>query len=241
MAGGVASPSERALHLPDRQAGWTDELWAAVVGPIDALLRTCYGIREFTDDPDCLFRIALDRAREPVTLSDRTQIDRGRTVGALHLWNEHLRRYSARGPDLGWACDMRQRIRHSLRLLTDHIERDSASCPVQAFRVDTTWSSRRGSGQIRRVAARYGFEVVEHSPSMLRQVRALGESVHAWALTRAFNPSALPRQPFLRDHHELWISRSTLLHIYGRGARPPRGWPANFAATADEAPRRARL
>ena len=219
MAGEAASSSEPVFDLAERQAGWSDTLWAAVVRPIDVLLRGYYGIDEFTDDQNCLFRLARDLAREPITLADGTQIGCGEMVGALHLWNEHLRAYSARGPDLGWASDMRRRLQHSLRLLTDHVERDPAWCLVQAFRADATLSSRLGASQIRRVVERFGFELVEPEPSMLRQLHAIGHSVSTWALTRAFNPSALPRQPFLRTRRQLWISRPTLLRRYGRGAR----------------------
>src|SRR5438046_991131 len=47
----------------------------------------------------------------------------------------------------------------------------------------------------------------------------VADSLIVWGLTRAFNPAALPRQRFLRDHNELWISRSMLLKLYGREAR----------------------
>ena len=47
----------------------------------------------------------------------------------------------------------------------------------------------------------------------------VADSMIVWGLTRAFNPAALPRQRFLRDHNELWISRSTLVTLYGRDVR----------------------
>ena len=52
-----------------------------------------------------------------------------------------------------------------------------------------------------------------------QRLYALGESCTLWALTRAFNSAAVSRQPFLRDHHELWISRAELLGRYGRPRR----------------------
>jgi hypothetical protein len=58
----------------------------------------------------------------------------------------------------------------------------------------------------------------------------LGDSVSAWGLTRAFNPAALPRHRFLRDHHELWISRTTLLKRYAREARKAAGAKPHRAA-----------
>jgi hypothetical protein len=43
----------------------------------------------------------------------------------------------------------------------------------------------------------------------------LPDSMIVWGLTRVFNPAALSRQRFLRDHNELWISRSVLVTLYG--------------------------
>jgi YkoP domain len=218
MAGEAASSSERAFGLPQSPAGGTDQIWETIVGSVDTLLRAYYGIREFTDDPDCLFRLALVAAREPIRLADGTQIHSAEMIGALHWWNEHLPRYLARGPDLVWAREMRRRIRHSLRLLTEHVDRDPVWRPVAAFRGDATFASRLGARQVRRVAGRYGFELVEPDRSMLYRIDAIAASFTTWALTRAFNPSALPRQPFLRGRYELWIARSTLQQRYGRAA-----------------------
>jgi hypothetical protein len=182
------------------------------------MLRSLYGIQEFSDDPHCVLRIGISPARMPVVMSDGTRICEGQLVGELHLWNEHIPRYSGHGPDLGWAADMRRRVVQSLRLLTQHAERHPAWQRLPAFRADATLSSRLGDIQIRRLALRHGFELVEPPPSRFRQLHAIGDSVSAWSLTRAFNPAALSRQRFLRDHHELWISRALLLNRYGHDA-----------------------
>ena len=219
MDGEAASAPEPAYDPGALEPGserWTDEFWAALVGSVDFFLRSCYGIREFTEDPDCVLRVALSAARIPVLLSDGTEIGVGDIVGALHFWNEQLPRYSPRGPDLGWACDMRRRVVHSLRSLAEHVERDPEWQPVQAFRAEATLSSRLGLLQVQRLARRYGFERVEPPSTMLRQLHAIGDCLNAWSLTRAFNPAALARQRLLRDRHELWISRRRLLQIYRR-------------------------
>ena len=100
-------------------AAWPDELWAGSVSWVDALIRFYYGIYEFTDDPHCVLRVGLDQARAPVALSDGTRIEFGEPIGTLHFWNEHLPRYSHQGPDLGWACTVRDRVIDSLRALSD--------------------------------------------------------------------------------------------------------------------------
>lgn len=191
------------------------DFWMALVGSVDAVLRSFHGIREFTDDPDCVLRIAIRRSRNAVTLSDNTRVAPGEPVGALHLWNEHLPRYSDRGPDVGWACEMRRLVLHSMHLLADYVEREPDWTGVQAFCAETTLSNRLGAAQIRRLAGRYGFERIQPPRSMLRRLHAIGDCFNTWALTRAFNPAALSRQPFLRGRHELWISRSVLIERYG--------------------------
>lgn len=192
-----------------------DDFWMALVGSVDAVLRSIHGIHEFTEDPECVLRIALIRASRPVTLSDGAQIGAGEPIGALHLWNEHLPRYSERGPDLAWACEIRRLVLHSMRLLATHVEREPGWQAVQAFCAATMLSRRLGDMQIRRLAARHGFERIEPPPSILGELHALGDCFNTWALTRAFNPAALSRQPFLRGRCELWISRAVLLDRYG--------------------------
>jgi hypothetical protein len=196
---------------------WPDELWVGSVRRVDAWLRSYYGIYEFTEDPTCVLRIGRSEAREPVLLLDGTYVDIGEPVGTLHFWNEHLPRYSERGPDLGWACAVRDRVMYSLRAFTEYIEGDHAWREVRAIRTETALPARLGALQIARVFQRYGFERVPTDPSLAERLHGVGECVVLWALTRAFNPAALPRQPFLRDRHELWISRATLLLRYARG------------------------
>jgi hypothetical protein len=205
--------------LGSASAAWPDEFWTGSVARIDALLRSYYHIYEFTDDPDCVLRVALSQARAPVSLSDGTQIEIGEPVGTLHFWNEHLPRYSSK-PDLAWACAVRDRVVYSLQAFSMHIESEPAWRGVRAIRTETALPARLGASQIGRVFQRYGFERVPTDPSLAARLHGLGECVVLWALTRAFNPAALPRQPFLRDRHELWISRATLLLRYARRGGP---------------------
>jgi hypothetical protein len=87
---------------------------------------------------------------------------------------------------------------------------------VQAIRTETALPARLGAVQVGRVFQRYGFERVPTECSLRARLHGLGECFVLWGLTRAFNPAALPRQPFLRDRHELWISRAALLARYAR-------------------------
>ena len=200
--------------LGGTSATWPDDLWAGSVGWVDAILRSYYGIYEFTDDPDCVLRVALDEARNPASLADGTRVETGELVGRLHFWNEHLPRYSEKGPDLGWACLVRDRVIYSLRAFSQYIEHEPAWREVRAMRAETALSARLGALQVARVFQRFGFEQTPAASSFLARLHGLGECFVMWGLTRAFNPAALPRQPFLRDRYDMWISRATLLARY---------------------------
>ena len=110
MSADTASAMGFVTALGSASAAWPDELWTGSVAWVDAMLRSYYGIYEFTDDPACVLRVALDQARAPVSLSDGLCVEIGEPVGSLHFWNEHLPRYSEKGPDLGWACAVRDRV-----------------------------------------------------------------------------------------------------------------------------------
>lgn len=224
MASHAVSSSEPAYDA-GQQGPRFDDFWVALVGSVDALVRSYHGIYEFTDDPGCVLRIAARHARNRVSLSDGTLIEPGEPVGALHLWNEHLPRYSETGPDIAWACEMRRRVLRSMRLLAVFVEREPVWQPMQAFCAETTLSNRLGDLQIRRLASRYGFERVVPAASILRRLHTYGDCFNTWALTRAFNPAALARQPFLRGRYELWISRPALLARYGPTPKLDRGQP----------------
>ena len=195
-------------------AAWPDELWVESVGWCDSVLRSFYRVREFTDDPDCVFRVGLGKARRTLLLSDGTIIRDGEIVGTVHFWNEHLPRFTSHRHGLAWACRMRHRVVHSLAALAMFVETAPAWCDIPAFHAESGLSTRLGSQQIERVVQRYGFETAVSERSLLRRVHDLGDDFLLWGLARAFNPGALSRSRFFRDHHDLWISRSSLLRHY---------------------------
>lgn len=214
MSADPASAVGFVTALSSASATWPDELWTGSVAWADAMLRSYYGIYEFTDDPACVLRVGLDQARAPVSLSDGVCVEVGEPVGTLHFWNEHLPRYSEKGPDLGWACAVRDRLNYSLRAFSGYLEREPTWRDVRAICAETALPARLGASQIGRVFKRYGFKSIPADNSFLARLHGLGECFVLWGLTRAFNPAALPRQPFLRDRYEMWISRAGLLARY---------------------------
>lgn len=205
---------------------WRDETWTALVGRFDSVLRRCNGVFEFTADPRCLLRVSLDRARSTVELSDGTRVQAGEPVGVLHFWNEHMPRFPQGGADLHWAKTMRLRVKESLPMLAEHVASDPLWRDVQAMRGGAAFSGALRTGQMRRVAGAFGFEVIPSQVSGLRRAHALGEDFLLWGFARAFNPATLHQQRFFRPRQDLWISRATLLGRYGRlGNRARLGTP----------------
>lgn len=229
-AGGAlaAGWAERAFwHRPEPPPGhrgleptWRDLAWMSVVGHADTLLRRCYGVFEFTDHPECVLRLEACRAQADLQLSDGTRVAAGEPLGGLHFWNEHVPPFPAAGPDLRWAKAMQ----HCMGVSMGELARFVAQAPewrdVKVFGGGAPFCGRLCSMRIRRVSARYGFELVEHAGDHASR-QGLGHNIMLWALARAFNPVASRRHSFARQRHELWISRDRLMRGFGPGAARP--------------------
>ena len=182
---------------------------------LDCLLRRIKGIREYSDDPQCIYRLSLGAARRNMLLPDGSCIRRGTRVGRLHLWSEHMPPIPPSGADLAWATRTLRAARGSLNLLADHVSRNPGLARVTAFGTDDFFAAAPSSD---RVLRRIGFEVAEEPAPESRPARlALAVTrLWAWLLRRAFNPqSAAGLRP--RDLHRrhVWLVRSVLLERYG--------------------------
>jgi hypothetical protein len=213
-----AQPGDEASRPLSVPTGWLsrphgDFAWSLLVGATDAILRRWYHVREFTTDPACLLRIAAGPAHHAVTLSDGTRVAEGEQVITLHMWNEQLPRFRLQGPDLRWALDVRRRLVRSFQALARHLNEEEAWREVKGIHACVTFGSRRRRWQIRRAAARFGFELIEDG-TPVAGLHEFGEDFLIWAFARAFNPAALRRQRFHRDRTELWMSREALLARY---------------------------
>ena len=116
-----------------RRDGWCGTVLVYLIHRLDALLRHLYRIREFTDDPNCLLRLAMKQASTLLSLSDGTRIMLGDPVGELHLWNDHVPHFPSGGPTLGWARRVHALMVHSLSLLADHVAPNRSGRECQPF------------------------------------------------------------------------------------------------------------
>lgn len=177
------------------------------------MLRRVYGVRSFTDHPDCLLRIARAAAPREIVLNDGTQVHPGEPITLLHFWNEHIPRFPPDRPDFAWARLFCRRMHFSLCALSRHLAEDSGWDDVRAIHGCVNFGSRRRRWQIQLAAARFGFELVPvEVPCGLHE---MGEDILIWCFARAFNPAALRRHVLWRDRTELWVSRNRLTSQYG--------------------------
>ncbi len=189
---------------------------------IDRMLCRRLGIREFTADARCLFRIARERAESDVSLSDGTRIAAGEPLLEVHLWNEHLPRLPARGSDLAWAARAARLTDHSLRLLAAHVAADPALRDIRALHGRMALPAPRARDAPFALARRMGFDVRPLGGGGAARFYEFWKNVHLCALIWAFNPGRLRnlRGGILRwSWFDLWMSRDLLLARYASRAR----------------------
>lgn len=187
-----------------------------IIFALDAFLRRRQGIYEYTQDPECVLRIALGHSRCACTLSDGTVVHEGDLIVELHFWNEHIPRMGPAGPDLAWGLRFYRRLRKSLAELARYVNDTPELEPVVAFRGESSFAAEVGWERYADVMHRLGFEFRPLPPQNVWQ-RFVGffEHLYVWALIWAFNPASLRgKRLFTAARGELWISRQRLLERY---------------------------
>ncbi len=200
---------------------------------IDLLVRKAAGVHEFSDADGCILRIALERAKEGVTLSDGTRVEPGDLLCGMHLWNERLPRMASAGPDLAWALDIYRGMVRSLSLLAAHVEtnpmlRDAVAVHGVAMAMQDLAAQR-----MRQIFSRLGFDVV---PSRRRtrwgRFALWWQNLYANWLVWAYNaPAGGGKRLGGSLDCELWLSRRALETRYGAGGGGKSG--RNAAASKD--------
>lgn len=184
---------------------------------LDGYLSRKNGVAAFSDDRDCILRIALVRARWTVRLSDGTVVEPGDTVADVHCWNERIPAMPAGGADLAWAQKASLRLRHSLRLLARAMAADPRLLPVKACRANVNFVGLGGSNaSVSRIIARLGYEDVDEGEKALSlRLHEMLENVLIGALVWTHNPEALRREKMIRERRPVWSSRARMLSLHG--------------------------
>jgi len=191
---------------------------AKLIRGLDTLLRCYRHIYEFSQDKDCLLRLAIAASDRDLTLSDGARIAQGELIGEIHLWNEHIPAIPRSGPDLAWGRTVRHQLARSWAELAAYIEAAPDFQPIRAFRGEMAFVNAEGLGQAITLAQRWGFEFVkpDQPAGSWRRLGAFWRNLYTLALIWAFNPVSLrAKNPRGVQRGQFWISRAALLRKYG--------------------------
>jgi len=202
------------LHSGDvRQFPWLE----AMVAALDDRLRLRHGVIEYTNSPECLFRIQLVTSNEHYVLSDGTCIRPGDRVANLHVWNEQFPCFTGRGPTLAWARRVNQAFELSLLELAVFLERRRDLDDIVAICANMTLEPAERSAQLVRFVSRFGFERIAaaSSRSFRQQMHWFGENILISMMVLARNAAALRADTLRRDRTSVFLSRRELRRRYG--------------------------
>lgn len=184
----------------------------AVIRHFDAFLRRVMGIYEFSDRPDCLFRLGRRRSPEAWSLADGTHVNKGDLIGELHFWNEHIPPMSPNGPDLAWARRFWHQLHTSLDLLAEHVHTDPRWEGVEVFGGVLLAAGQYEPETMAAVAARIGAEVrpLPTPQGWWPRFARFWENGYTRALIWTYNPGSLRGRRGDR-RYVILISRRSLL------------------------------
>jgi hypothetical protein len=194
----------------------------AMVLSLDLLLQRQAHVQEFTQDEECILRIALTTCKKDFQLSDGTKVRAGDKICELHLWNEHIPPMPMEGPDLRWGVRFYRLAVKSFRSLAAYIATDERQ-DIVALGGQMAFLEREDPPVLAAVTARLGFDLLNLTAQggRWRRFTHFWENLYSWALMWTFNPASLRGKRFLRlQRYRLWISRRTLLERYGPTTGP---------------------
>jgi hypothetical protein len=196
-----------------RQFPWLE----AMVAALDDRLRVRHGVIEYTNSPECLFRIQLAASNDDYVLSDGTCIRAGDRIANLHVWNEQFPCFTGKGPTLAWARRVNQAFEISLRELAGFLDARSDLDDVIAICANMTFQPAERSAQLTRFVARFGFERIAaaSSRSFRQQIHWFGENILISMMVLARNAAALRTDTLRRDRMLVFLSRRELRRRYG--------------------------
>jgi len=180
---------------------------------LDGWLRRRYGIREFNNDSECIFRVQADRTSMQLTLSDGTAVRPGDPILELHLWNEQIPAIGPEGPTLSWARQVVHALGFSLRKLAQFLERNPDYDEVRVIHADMSLAPSSRREQLVRMAERFGFEAIGTSGprSLPRRLHQAGQNILISMLVLAVNPRAFRASVLRRRGTDIYMSRERLM------------------------------
>lgn len=189
-----------------------------LVSMIDKTLRARQEIFEYSNCSHCIFRLQLTVAASDIGLSDGTHISAGSRLIDLHLWNEHVPPFPARGPTVGWARRMCRDVETSLEELAAFVAGNPALADIAAVGGKVTFGSTEQTELVGHVTERYGFvRAVDAEPdhSIAQKLHRLGENILISMIVISHNPAALRSDFLRRERVPVYLRRGELLRRFG--------------------------
>ena len=184
---------------------------AEALSAFDARQRRRQAVFEYTRNPACIFRCHISRTPRELILRDGTRIRPGDRVARLHFWNEQIphgggRRHHRLGaPD---AARYRAVAARSGALS----RRPSDLADIAVIRGHAPSATKSQSGQLARIMAYYGFELIAESEPLPpgERLHRLGENILISLIVLAHNAGALRRDTLTRVRVPIYLSRRVL-------------------------------
>jgi hypothetical protein len=202
----------RTKHRPSRVA--------ELIFALDRRLRRRQGVFEYTADPACVFRLQISRCDRDRALRDGTRLQSGQRFAQLHYWNEHMPPIPRGGPTIAWGRELHRRIQVSLAELARYLESRPDLGDIQVVFGDVPSGVQEKFGQIGRIMAHYGFEVIPepHGLTFAQRLHRWGENMLISLIVFAQNAGALHRNTLRRVRVPIYLSRRALEKHFGAPA-----------------------
>jgi hypothetical protein len=208
---------EPVSSAPEAKYGARTRHWLGVaVEAVDWRLRRRLGVSEYTRSSDCILRMQIIRNTDHLRLIDGTCLRPGDRIIDLHFWNQQVPLMSRTGATLGWARRMNEGFGRSLHELAHHLAARADVDDIVAIRAVAALGAEARGDKISRILSRFGFDIVvqRDAPSIMKQIRRLGENILISFIVLAYNPRALRPDTLSRDRVYGYLSRSMLDQRY---------------------------
>ena len=190
IQGGRAVTRRRVPHHP-------------IVAVYDRVYRLCHGLDRAEADVPPALRVAVQRVRRALVLSDGAEIRRGDRIGVLHTNNEQVAHLHVRPlTPMALGLEFRRHLFASLETLAALSQAGGRFQDVVAFTAVTIFHHG---------LARAGFEIEKNGVAFAALVGA-----YQRALLASLHPAGSSRLLRLASARceRLWISREKLLALY---------------------------
>src|SRR5690348_8285124 len=191
---------------------------------IDDELRRRNGVIEYSNDPQCVFRMQPKTAGRDVMLADGTVVHRGDKLVLIHLWNEQVPEIPVGGPTILWGRKMGRMMGRSFRYLSEFLADNPAYDCAVAIQAELALATSSQTAQLVRIMQHFGFEIVPEPRgiSWKEQMHRWGENILGLLLVLAVNPVSARISILWRVRSTVIISRKALDQRYGASAAGPR-------------------